>query len=69
MPFKEEMSSFLDELSGIIDEQKKEKEEGMDLRTDSPFSSQLTQDEEPNTYNPGNLAEPIPPEMVVRGNG
>lgn len=66
MAFKEQMSAFLDELSGIIDEQKKVKEEGMDLQSDTPFSSQLTQDEEPSNYSPEYMGE-AEPEVIMRG--
>lgn len=66
MSFKDQTSAFFDELSHIIDEQKKKREEGMDpLRGGKPFSSKLTQDEEPATmYNPADAE--MEPEVVVR---
>jgi hypothetical protein len=61
------LSSYFDELSSIVDAQKKEKEEGMDMRDDRPFSSMLTADEEPTEdYNPAQVGEPEP-EVIVRG--
>ena len=67
MSFRDETSSFFDELSGIIDAQQTEKEEGMDQQNDRPYSSLLTQDEEPNQeYNPDQVEEPEP-EVVTRG--
>lgn len=64
--FRDMLSGYFDELSSIVDEQKKQKEEGQDLRDDRPYSSLLTQDEEPT-------AEPAPPqieeepEVITRG--
>lgn len=65
--FKDTLSSYFDELSSIVDEQKKQKEEGMDVRDDRPYSSMLTQDEEPSgEANPSQVEEPEP-EVIVRG--
>ena len=51
----------------IVDEQKKVKEEGMDVRDDRPYSSMLTRDEEPSgEANPSQVEEPEP-EVIVRG--
>ena len=60
-------SAFYDELSKILSAQKQAKEEDMDLRWDRPYSSLLTQDEEPTQeYNPQQLEE-AQPEVVTRG--
>ena len=58
--------SFFDEYSRILDAQKKAKEDGIDMRSDSPYSSLLTQDEEPlQEYNPNQLEYPQP-EVITR---
>jgi hypothetical protein len=65
--FRNMLSSYFDELTSIVDEQKKQKEEGMDVRDDRPYSSLLTQDEEPSgEANPSQVDEPEP-EVIVRG--
>lgn len=66
MAFKDQTSSFFDELSSIVDEQKRVKEEGLDAQGGGkPFSSMLTQDEEPQTqYNPADVE--VEPEVVTR---
>lgn len=67
MSFLDQTSSFFDELSRIMDEQQKDREGAMDLRSERPYSSLLTQDEEPTQeYNPQQLEEPEP-EVVTRG--
>jgi hypothetical protein len=67
-PFKDMLASFHDELSSIVDEQKRSKEEGMATRGDSrPFSSMLTQDEEPYTEASPTQVEEPEPEVYVRG--
>ena len=64
--FTDMTSSFFDELSNIRDETLKAREEEIDKRTDRPFSSLLTQDEEP-TEEPNPAAyEMEEPEVVVR---
>jgi len=51
--FVDATGSFFNELSQILEHQQAEKEEGMDLRSDRPYSSLLTQDDEPNSdYSP-----------------
>lgn len=47
--FADSTGAFFSELSKIIEKQQAVKEEGMDLRSDRPFSSVLTQDDEPST--------------------
>ena len=64
--FAQRTSSFFDELTRIINAQKKAKEDGIDMRSDSPYSSLLTQDEEPlQEYNPNQLEYPQP-EVITR---
>lgn len=66
MSFRDQTSSFFDELSSMLDEQKKSREDTMDLQNDRPYSSMLTQDEEPTQeYNPASLEQPEP-EVVTR---
>ena len=69
MSFTQQTSSFFDELTKILNEQSRRKEEGMDLRSDSPYSSLLTQDEEPlQEYNPQQLEYPEPEVITRSGN-
>ena len=63
--FRDTLSSYFDELSSIVDEQKKQKEEGQDIRDDRPYSSMLTQDEEPSRENPPPIQEE--PEAILGG--
>jgi hypothetical protein len=66
MSLAQESSAFFDELTKIIDQQQAEREDEMDKRDASPYSSQLTQDEEPSEeYNPHQVEEPEP-EVVTR---
>ena len=66
--FREQTSSFFDELTNIIDAKKKAREKDMQHSGQSPFSNQLTQDEEPSaeTYNPHPIEE-TEPEVIMRG--
>ena len=45
--FTQMCSSFFDELSNIKDNERREREKDLDTHYDRPFSSLLTQDEEP----------------------
>jgi hypothetical protein len=64
--FADMTSSFFDELSDIRDKALQAREEEIDKRTERPFSSLLTQDEEP-TEEPNPAAyEMEEPEVVVR---
>ena len=66
MSFSQESSAFFDELTKIIDQQQSEREEEMDRSEATPYSSLLTQDEEPSeSYNPQQVEEPEP-EVVTR---
>ena len=66
MSFKDQTSAFFDEISSMLDEQQKSREDTMDLQNDRPYSSLLTQDEEPTKeYNPYSLEQPEP-EVVTR---
>lgn len=65
--FRDTLGGYFDELSSIVDEQKKQKEDGMDIRDDRPFSSMLTQDEEPTGENSPAQTEEAEPEVFVRG--
>lgn len=67
MAFSEQLSSFHDELTAIVDDVKKQREADIDKRNERPFSSLLTQDEEPSQdYNP-QQAEETEPEVITRG--
>jgi hypothetical protein len=67
MSFREQTSAFFDELTKILDAEKAEREADMDLRSGRPFSSELTQDEEPTSeYSPAQTEE-AEPEVVTRG--
>jgi hypothetical protein len=67
MSFLEQSSAFFDELSSITDEQQRGRDDAMETRAERPYSSLLTQDEEPTQdYNPQQLEEPEP-EVVLRG--
>jgi len=68
MAFAEQVSAFFDELSHIVDQQRRLKAEGMDRLNDRPFSSMLTQDEEPVQQLPEAPYEPEP-SVVVRTGG
>lgn len=64
--FADSTSAFFNELSQILDAKQQAKEDGMDLRTDRPFSSMLTQDEEPTSeYSPMQL-DWQEPEVITR---
>lgn len=66
MSFKEQTSTFFDELSEIVDEQKRKREEDMNVQKGGrPFSSDLTQDEEPAGQDNPAEAE-VEPSVVVR---
>jgi hypothetical protein len=64
--FTNSTSSFFDELSKIVDQQQSKKEEGMDLRGDRPFSSLLTQDEEPTSDYSSMQLDWQEPEVITR---
>lgn len=69
MSFARQTAAFFKELGAIIEEQRKEKERGMEPDTERPFSSMLTQDEEPGEeYNPPGVEEPEP-EVITRFGG
>ena len=68
MAFSEQMSSFFDELSAIVDQQRRMKADGMDRVNDRPYSSMLTQDEEPVQQLPEAPYEPEP-SVVIRTGG
>lgn len=65
--FRDMLGGYFNELSSIVDEQKKQKEDGMDVRDDRPFSSMLTQDEEPSGESSPDQIEEQEPEVIVRG--
>lgn len=65
--FTDSTAAFFDELSQILTKQQEAKEDGFDMRTDRPFSSMLTQDEEPIAdYSPMQL-DWQEPEVITRG--
>jgi len=66
MSFKDQTSAFFDEISSMLDEQKKSQEADMDAGNERPYSSQLTQDEEPTTDYNAQQAEEAEPEVYTR---
>lgn len=65
--FTDSTAAFFDELSKILSGQQAAKEDGLDLRSDRPYSSLLTQDEEPIAdYSPMQL-DWQEPEVITRG--
>jgi hypothetical protein len=69
MAFVDDTKSFFDELSNIADQQRAEAEEDMDMDTGRPYSSLLTQDEEPNEYYPESAPEQEPQVITRQGGG
>lgn len=65
MAFREETSAFFDELSNIVDAQMKDRQQGVDMTNESPFSSMLTRDEEP-VIPQQEVLEPFEPEVITR---
>jgi len=65
MSFREQTSGFFDELTNIVNEQMKMKHQGETAESEAPFSSMLTQDEEPVPEEAGVLEEPEP-EVITR---
>lgn len=65
--FREQSVSFFDELEKILEEKRQAREKFMGKRDGRPFSSQLTQDEEPTSdyYNP--MTDEGEPEVIIRG--
>ncbi len=70
MSFAQETKAFFDELTNIVNEQQKRKEEGIDKQTERPYSSLLTQDEEPINYDQNPYqAEESEHEVITRAGG
>lgn len=70
--FREKTLEYFDKLKQKRDEQRMEAVEGMRDGfgdPDSPFSSTLTQDEEPSTYNPNPPRAMEDPDIVLGGGG
>ena len=64
--FTDSTGAFFKELSEILEQQQAAKEDGLDVRTDRPYSSLLTQDEEPiGDYSPMQL-DWQEPEVITR---
>ena len=64
--FVDSTGAFFEELSEILRKQQEAKEDGLDLRSDRPYSSLLTQDEEPmSDFSPMQL-DWQEPEVVTR---
>ena len=69
MSFADESKAFFDEISNILEVQREEREAEIDKRSERPYSSLLTQDEEPVAdYNPLQAEEPEP-EVITRAGG
>ena len=69
MSFAQQTSAFFDELSSILDKERKVREEDIDRHSGRPFSSELTQDEEPVDERSPYQVEDTEPEAYVRGGG
>ncbi len=63
--FADQTGSFFDELGNILEDQKRQQEEGMGKEDPTPYSSMLTQDEEPTSDNPM-ASEEAEPEVITR---
>jgi len=66
MAFEDSTSSFFEELSSILRARQAEKEEHMDQTNDRPYSSLLTQDEEPTDDGNPHTLDHEEPEVVTR---
>lgn len=66
MSFADSSKAFFDELSDILRDRQAEKEKDLDKRTDRPFSSLLTQDEEPTDNGNPHTMDESDPEVVAR---
>ena len=66
MSFADSSQAFFEELSDILKAQQAEKEEHMDRTNDRPYSSMLTQDEEPVDDGNPNTMDYEEPEVVTR---
>jgi len=66
--FTASTGAFFDELGNILDEQRSDKEESWQMRDGRPYSSMLTQDEEPTLSRPPNAVDVLEPEVTVRTN-
>lgn len=64
--FTDSTTSFFDELGNILDEQREAKEDGWQMRDGRPYSSMLTQDEEPTLSRPPNAVDMLEPEVITR---
>jgi hypothetical protein len=66
MSFKDQTLSFFDELTAMLDEQQKGREEQMDAQNtgQGPYSNLLTQDETPTETPPPE--EQPEPEVITR---
>lgn len=66
MSFADSSKAFFDELSDILHDRKVEKEKDLNKRTERPFSSLLTQDEEPSDNGNPHTMDESEPEVVTR---
>lgn len=64
--FLEQTKSFFDELSNIAEQQQEEREQEGYMTNDRPYSSMLTQDEEPVDDPNPHTVEQEEPEVVTR---
>jgi hypothetical protein len=68
MSFSDQTAAFFDELSSMVDEKKKENQGEVNPETGRPYSSLLTQDEEPRDHgSQGSLEQE--PEVITRFSG
>jgi len=67
MSFSEQTAAFFDELENIINEQKQSNQGEINPQTERPYSSLLTQDEEPVDQQPP--AQEPEPEVITRHSG
>jgi hypothetical protein len=60
-------SAFFDELGNILEEREKVRDENMQPNSERPYSSTLTQNEEPGDYHNPAPIEEGEPEVITRG--
>lgn len=65
MGFREQTSAFFDELTNIVNQQMKDKAQAEEQESETPFSSMLTQDEEPVSTSE-EVVEDAEPEIITR---
>ena len=68
MSFSDQTAAFFDELENIINEQKKSNQGEIDPQTERPYSSLLTQEQEPMEQQQQPVQD-TEPEVITRHGG